>query len=119
VEATAVLIGTVYHCLGMMVPKNEKQGLIQVGNDKIKVIQGEIPRAEDNIHVGKTVFYRIRVYQRVNLIGNTQNFHVMPFGKSTFFPIKESERSGFTVTGTAIPFPLIVFYDISGEYAIL
>jgi len=45
----------------MMVPKNKKKRLIKGGNDKIKVIQGEIPGAKNQIYVGKTAFYGGRV----------------------------------------------------------
>jgi hypothetical protein len=45
------------HLIGIVVAEYEKQRFIQAGNNKIKVIQGKISGAKDQIYIGKTVFY--------------------------------------------------------------
>jgi hypothetical protein len=42
---------------GMVIPENKKQGFIQVGNDKVKVIHGEIPGTKNQINIGKPLLY--------------------------------------------------------------
>jgi hypothetical protein len=70
-DATAALKGVICHFFNMVVPKYKKQRFIEVGNNKIKVIEGKITRAKDKIHIGITVFYGTGIHQGVYLIGNT------------------------------------------------
>lgn len=58
----------------MMVAKYKKQGLVQVGDYEIQIIQRQIPRGKDQIDVGKTFFYTGGIHLRVDLVGNTENF---------------------------------------------
>ena len=58
----------------MVVSEHEKQRLVQAGNDKIKVIQRKVPGREYQFHPGKTFPDGRRVNQRINLIGNAEDF---------------------------------------------
>jgi hypothetical protein len=42
--------------LEIMITEYEKKGLIQAGYDKIQIIHGKVPGAEDQIDAGKTFF---------------------------------------------------------------
>jgi hypothetical protein len=55
-NSSAASICLVIQFLHVVIPKNEKQGFIQTGNYKVKVIQRKIPRTEHYFHIGKTVF---------------------------------------------------------------
>jgi ACT domain-containing protein len=63
------------YLIRMVVPEHEKQGLVQAGNDKVKIIQRKVPGRKDQIHAAKTLLDGRRVNQRVYLVGNTKNFH--------------------------------------------
>jgi hypothetical protein len=43
--------------LQIMVAENKEKGFIDTGNNEIKIIQGEIPGGEHEIHIAKAVFY--------------------------------------------------------------
>jgi hypothetical protein len=64
--------------LQMVVPEHEEQRLVQAGNNKIQIVQGKIPRAENQIYPFKTFLYRGGVHQGINLIGNTRIFIIVP-----------------------------------------
>ena len=62
----------------MMVAKDEKEGLVQGGYDKIKVIHGKIPGGKDDVHICVSLLYAVRIDQGIDLIRNAEYLHGFP-----------------------------------------
>jgi hypothetical protein len=52
----------------IMVAEYKKEGFVEALYNKFQIIQGKIPGTEDQIYVREPGFYRIRIYQGINLI---------------------------------------------------
>ena len=74
----------VWVILGMVVAENKEQGLVQGGNDEIKVVQRQVPGGKYKIDIGEPFLYIGRIDQGIDLIGNTEDFQ----GFSPIFRIK-------------------------------
>jgi hypothetical protein len=61
--------------LEVMIAEYEEQGFIEAGYDKIKVVHGQIPRAQDDVYIRKPFSDGGRVNQRIDLIGNAEDLH--------------------------------------------
>jgi hypothetical protein len=64
--------------LHMVVPEHEQQGFVQTGDDKVQIVHGKIPGAEDQVYVLEAFLYGGGINQGINLIGNAEDFHNCP-----------------------------------------
>jgi hypothetical protein len=65
----------IFYVLRVMISKNKKQGFIEAADDKVQVIQGEIPGAQDKVHIPETILNRIGIHEGINLVGDAEYFH--------------------------------------------
>jgi hypothetical protein len=52
-----VVFGLACKCFQIVVPEHEQEGPVQAGNDKVQIVHGKIPGAENQVYVFKSFFY--------------------------------------------------------------
>jgi hypothetical protein len=74
-EGIAASPGVILKLFQVMIAKHKKEGFIKAGYDKIQILHGKIPGAEDYVHIGKPLLDITGINQGVYLIGYTKNLH--------------------------------------------
>jgi hypothetical protein len=61
--------------LHMVIAEHKKQRFVEAADNKIEVVQGEIPGGENEVHIAETILNRIGIHEGINLVGDAEYFH--------------------------------------------